>query len=141
MQAMRLRGVRVERIGGARDDRGEDARLTIDGTDTTIQCVSVPLTSTLWASLSDWGEAELRGTAAEVVTMVPQALLHKRSKAAKAILALDMAQIGAVVRPQLAREYRKVFPDPAVEFTFREVWLVGPTERSTLLLSGDQWSA
>lgn len=137
MQAMRAKGLRVERIPGARDDLGEDALLMIEGTKTTIQCVSLPLTSTLWAGLTHQGKAEVHGTAQDVVAMVRQALLHKRGKAADAIVVLDMAQIGAVVRPQLARQYRQAYPDPALEFTFKQVWLVGATEHSTILLSGE----
>jgi hypothetical protein len=56
VQAMRAAGVEVERVGGARDERGEDARLRIGTREVIAQCVSLPSQPGSCRELSGQGE-------------------------------------------------------------------------------------
>lgn len=136
IQAMTTAGLTVERVVGARDDRGEDAKLLIDGKVTSVQCVSVPVDSNRWATLHRDGELRFVGDADAAVALVRDALEHKRDKARGTLLLLDMAQVGAIVAPSLVRGYRAKYPDPEIEFQVAQAWLVGPTARSAVRLSG-----
>jgi hypothetical protein len=135
VQAMKAAGTEVERVGGARDEHGEDARLRVGTREVVVQCVSLPVESRSWQELSEQGEVRLSGTNNEAVSLLREALLHKAQKAKGTLLLLDMAQIGALVSPALVRTYRERFPDPASEFGFEQVWLVGPTTGSSQRLS------
>lgn len=137
IQAMRALGRTVERLGSARDDRGEDEMLLVDGKQTPLQCVSVPVDPTKWAELARQGQVQFEGTIDDAVALVRDALEHKRDRARGTLLVIDMAQLGAVVTPRLVRAYRAAYPDPQPEFHVLEAWLVGPTTRSTQRLSGE----
>jgi hypothetical protein len=132
---MRAAGIQVERVGGARDEHGEDARVRIGKREVVVQCVSLPVEPGSWRELAGQGEVRLSGTINDAVALLRDGLLHKANKAKSTLLVLDMAQIGALVSPALVRAYRARFSDPAVEFGFEQVWLVGPTTRSSQRLS------
>jgi hypothetical protein len=132
--ALRARGDTVERVTDAKDDRGEDAILRINGTSVTVQIVTVPVDSALWRNLALNGEASVKITLDEAVQLIRDALVHKKGKATGTILILHAAHIGAVIGPKLVETYFAAYGDVEEEFGVREAWLVGPTVRSTIRL-------
>lgn len=131
IQALRARGDQVQLLPGGQDDRGEDARLSINGSTTPVQVVSVPVDPSFWKTLSTQGTALKEGAC---VDLVRQALLHKKDKAIGTILVMDVAQVGAIVGPALVNTYYRTYDDPEREFSLQEVWIVGPTVQSTIRL-------
>jgi hypothetical protein len=53
-------------------------------------------------------------------------LMHKRLAKA-ALVALDAANFGALVGRRLVEAYRAKYANPVEEFSFAEVWIIGPT--------------
>jgi hypothetical protein len=66
--------------------------------------------------------------------MVRDALEHKRHTAARTILLLDAEYVGGMVDEQLAAAYLAKHGDPADEFGFKDVWIIGPTNSSSVRL-------
>jgi hypothetical protein len=136
IDALRGAGNDVHALPGARDDRGEDGLLSIDGHEVIVQAVTVPTDPQVWKHLADEGTSTFAGDLEQCVRMIREALEKKRNKAEGTLLALDASQVGAIVGPRLVGAYRTVHRDPVVEFRFREVWIVGPGVRSAVRLSG-----
>jgi hypothetical protein len=131
IQALNARGDQVQLLPGGQDDRGEDGRLSINGSTIPVQVVSVPVDPSFWKELSTRGTALKEG---DGVDLVRQALLHKKDKAIGTFLVMDAAQVGAIVGPALVENYHRAYGDPEREFSLREAWIVGPTLRSTIRL-------
>jgi hypothetical protein len=136
IEALRDRGDQVTLLRGGRDDRGEDALLSINGHQTPVQVVSLPADQSLWRELSSEGMAVREGTHGDTVELVRQALLRKKGKAVNTLLAIDAAQVGAIISHSLVENYRAAYWDPEEEFSLIEAWLVGPTARSAIRLGG-----
>jgi len=94
----------------------------------------LPTDPSLWKDLALHGVGTIIGTREDAVQIVRQALNHKRERATGTILLLDAAHIGAILCPSLVKSYFAVFGDPEIEFSLNEVWIVGPTVRSTIRL-------
>lgn len=131
MQTLKARGDQVQLLPGGQDDRGEDARLLINGRTIYVQVVSIPVDPSFWKTLSTQGTALKEGAC---VDLIRQALLHKKNKANGTILVIDAAQVGAIVGPALVNTYYRTYDDPEREFSLQEVWIAGPTVRSTIRL-------
>jgi hypothetical protein len=121
-------------LAQVRDDRGEDGRLSINGKNVEVQIVSMPADPELWKELSTHSAVSLEGKPDDAVRMVRQALLHKKDKAVGLLLALDAAHVGAIVGPNLVEDYLATHGDPEEEFSLAQVWIVGPTARSSFRL-------
>jgi hypothetical protein len=121
-------------MGDARDDRGEDEIITVDGAKTTVQVVTIPTESRVWSDLRHNGEASLEGTVAEAVALIREALLRKAKRSRGFLLAINASSIGAIVSRPVLEAYFAAYPDPRDEFGFSAVWLVGPTVHSTVAL-------
>ena len=50
------------------------------------------------------------------------------------LLALDASHFGAIVGPNLVDAYFSRYRNPEDEFKFKEVWIIGPTVRSSARL-------
>ena len=134
IQALRRRGDEVMLVTGANDSQGEDALLSINRKRVPVQIISIPADATVWKELSS-GQPTLRsGNIEEAIRLVREALLHKRDKAKGTLLVLDAAHIGAIVGRRLTEGYRAKHGDPEKEFPLVEVWIVGPTIRSSIRL-------
>jgi hypothetical protein len=131
--ALNGQGHQVNRKRGARDDRGEDGLLVVDGHQIEVQ-VTMPTDSEVWETLNATGasspEADLRAQ----VGFVRRALERKANKAKGALVALDATHFGALVGRALVDAYLAEYRSPVEEFSFRDVWIVGPTVRSTVRL-------
>lgn len=70
------------------------------------------------------------------VSLVREALGRKMfQQASGTLLLLDVTLAGVLASPDLVAAYLQKYPSPAQEFRWREVWLVGPTERLALPLA------
>jgi hypothetical protein len=134
IQALQARGDQVILLPGGRDDRGEDGLLSINGRQIQVQVVSLPAEQSLWRELSLRGTALRQGTNRDAVELIRQALVHKKGKAARTLLVLDAAQVGAIIGPSLVMNYHAVYGDPEQEFSLVEAWIVGATARSAIRL-------
>lgn len=123
---------------GSRDDRGEDGVLVVGGVRVAVQIVSLPVEPTIWKDLASKGNVEVSGTIDDAVAMIRRALEHKRGKASGTILALDAAHFAAFIGPALSHAYCERHGSPEDEFGLAEVWLVGPTSRSTCRLNSQK---
>ena len=132
-QALIDNGNEVHWFSDSEDSRGEDGSLSINRKRVPVQIVSIPLDEKLWRQLSKNGTVTTEGVCLE---FVHKALCHKKDKARGTLLVLDAAQFGAIVGTGLVENYFRAYGDPACQFYFREVWIVGPTVRSTIRLYG-----
>ena len=121
-------------VGGDPDHEGEDGLLSINGQTVTIQIVTMPADSTLWKELSLADTASRQGTIDDAVQAVRNALMHKKYNAAGTLLALDAAHVGAIVSPRLVQAYQAMYGEPEEEFSLVEVWIIGPSVRSSIRL-------
>lgn len=127
-------GYDIEAGDDARDDFGEDEILLINGRRTTLQVVTVPSDPAFWKKLNLTGEAALSENRAAALSILRDAIVAKSLKTKGNVLALDVAHVAAIVSPALVKGYLDAFGNPAKEFDFHSVWLVGPTARSTMEL-------
>ncbi len=133
IQLLRASGNEVRSLPGARDDRGEDGLLQLNGRQLTVQIVTTPTDPGLWEELTA-GDASRAGTQGEAVRLLRQTLEHKGLTAKGTLLAIDAGGFGALVGPRLVEAYLAAHGDPAAEFSFNQVWIVGPTARSSVRL-------
>jgi hypothetical protein len=133
-QALRANGHDVLSVGGARDDRGQDGLLSIDGRQVEVQIVSLPVDPQLWKELATRRASARSGDRLVAVKLVRAALEHKAGKAMGTLLALDAAHFGAMVGSKLVDAYISMHGNPADEFSLVDVWIIGPTARSSVRL-------
>jgi hypothetical protein len=99
-----------------------------------LQIVTVPNSPAVWKDLNVQKTAAVSGDQPTAVSLLRDAIVAKSVKAKGTVLALDLTHIGAIANRTLIEAYLAVFGDPAAEFSFEAVWLVGPTPRSTVEL-------
>lgn len=136
LQALRTSGRTASLIEGANDDRGEDGKVVLDGRECVIQIVSVPADPEVWSELARAGHQANNGTLTDAIQALRSALERKRGVASGTLLVLNAAHLGAVLGPMLAQEYIRLYGDPSAEYGLREVWIVGPSARSSFRLVG-----
>jgi hypothetical protein len=68
------------------------------------------------------------------VSFIRRALERKADKAKGALVALDATHFGALVGRALVDAYLAEYRSPVEEFSFRDVWIIGPTVRSSACL-------
>jgi hypothetical protein len=122
---------------GAVDGRGEDGLIDVDGESIPVQIVTLPPDRRLWNQVSR-GRGHLAGEAPKAVALV-RAAIQKKSRldpSAKRCLwlVLDASKVGALCTNVLVGAYLGAHGDPAAEFGFAQVWIVGPTTGTTLPL-------
>lgn len=127
-ERLRSDGGSVVPIAGARDGRGEDGLLIVQGRQLTLQVTSVPSSSTYWREAAQ-GSANTQVDSSRAADWLREALLLKATVDARAntILAIDARHAGVLADPAVAGTYRARFPGPESEFGFAQVWVVGPT--------------
>lgn len=132
--ALRGQGHQVNRKRGARDDRGEDGLLVVDGRQIEVQIVTMPVDPDVWKTLTATGAFSGAGDLHAQVALVRGALERKALSAKGTLVALDAAHFGAIVRRELVDAYLAKYGNPVKEFSFDDVWIVGPTVRSSIRL-------
>ncbi len=133
-QVLRAQGRDIRSVEGARDDRGQDGLLLIDGCQVDVQIVSLPVDPQFGKELATRGAASRSGDRLAAVDLVRAALEHKDLKAKGTLLALDASHFGAIVGSKLVDDYLSMYGNPAVEFSLVGVWIIGPTTRSSVRL-------
>jgi hypothetical protein len=123
----------VNRKGGARDDRGEDGLLVVDGHQIEVQ-VTMATDGEVWETLNATGASSPEGDLHAQVSFIRRALERKADKAKGALVALDATHFGALVGRALVDAYLAEYRSPVEEFSFRDVWIIGPTVRSSACL-------
>jgi len=124
----------VNQTRGAQDENGEDGLLVVDGRQIVTQIVTMPADEKVWRTLNTCGAASLPGDLRAQVGLVRGALERKANKATGALVALDATHFGALVGRKLVDAYLAEYRSPVEEFAFLDVWIVGPTVRSTVRL-------
>jgi hypothetical protein len=121
----------------ARDDRGEDFVLLIDGVRVPVQVAVVPQSPQFWKEASG-GSAVRSFTPAQAVDELRVAVLAKSFVSDKRgiLLALDVRHLAPFAKATIVAAYLEAHPDPAKEYGWREVWLVGPCPKYCVQLSG-----
>jgi hypothetical protein len=125
-------GHEVLQLSGARDHHGQDALLEIDGERTEVQITSIP--QDVWKQLADGKDVVLEGDLDTAVALVRQAVLKMATSGRGVLLAIDAAQVAVFVNSRLVEKYLQRFDDPSQECGYADVWIVGPTTRSTIRL-------
>jgi hypothetical protein len=133
-QVLRANGHDVRSVGGDRDDRGQDGLLSIDGRQVEVQIVSLPVDPQLWQELATRQASSRSGDRLVAVGLVRAALEHKAGRATGILLALDASHFGAMVGSKLVDAYIGMHGNPADEFSLVDVWIIGPTARSSVRL-------
>lgn len=109
------------------------ALLAIEGVQVPIQVVSLPINPQAREALATGKTGVVRDND---VSLVREALGRKMfQQASGTLLLLDVTLAGVLASPDLVAAYLQKYPSPAQEFRWREVWLVGPTERLALPLA------
>jgi hypothetical protein len=133
-QALRGKGHDICSVDGARDEDGQDGLLLVDDRLVEVQIVLLPVDSQLWSELVTDQSSSRGGDQLAAVLWVREALEHKADKARDTLLALDASHVGAIVGPKLVDAYISMHGNPVDEFEFDDVWIIGPTERSSVRL-------
>ena len=133
-QALQEVGRDVSQKPGARDEKGEDGFLIIDGEQAVVQVVSILTDPAVWKELAIRDASFRDGDQRDAIELLRSALEHKKGKATGSLLAIDATHLGAVVGPRLVQEYLSEYGNPSDEFSLKAVWIVGPTARSTFCL-------
>jgi len=124
--ALEAKGHKVSLVEGAKDDRGEDQFIIIDGEQFVIQVVTMPAQDRVWRTLNTQGTFTEAGDRESAVAWMRGALLKKQN-AKGAIVVLDALHFTAVVGPALVDAYLAVHRKPVDEFGFKDAWIVGST--------------
>ena len=124
--ALKREGRDVRRVKGARDERGEDQLISIDGEQCVVQVVTMPVDEDFWRTLNTVGTVKEEGDLKKAVDWVRVALC-KKMNAKGAIVVLDAHHVAALVGRRLVEAYLAVYPKPANEFEFRDAWIIGAT--------------
>jgi hypothetical protein len=134
VQVLRANGHEGSQVDGAQDARGQDALLSIDGHLVAVQIVTLPVDPLLWRALATRGAFSHSGDRLEAVRLVREVLNHKAVKARGTLLALDASHVGALACSELVDAYIGMHGNPADEFSLVAVWIIGPTQRSSICL-------
>ena len=135
IQALQATGRDVRQLDGARDECGEDGLLEVDGLEVGVQIrLCLPVNSQVGSELATRGASSPSGDQPEAVRWIREALKQKANTARGTLLALDASHFGAIVGPNLVDAYFSRYRNPEDEFKFKEVWIIGPTVRSSARL-------
>ncbi len=132
--ALKEQGHEVSRKRGARDEDGEDGLLVVDGRQIVVQIVTMPVDPEVWKTLNACGAFLGAGDLRAQVDLVRGALERKANTAKGTLVALDAAHFGALVGRKLVDAYLAEYRSPVEEFSFLDVWIIGPTVRSSVHL-------
>ena len=127
----------------AKDDRGEDAVLIIDGNRVVLQIVTVKPDVSFWKSVANGaGEASVEISEATkwVNNAVSEKAQHYENKfKSSVILAVDVGHMGVLASVKVGAQYLQIYGDPTIQYGFGGVWLIGPTENNILHLGSSRW--
>jgi hypothetical protein len=139
-QRLQGAGHQVELQPGARDDHGEDAKIVVDGSEYDVQITMAPRDEKFWRDATQ-GSVSQRGNLTAAVTWLRASIMAKgagrRPDAMRdLVLALDTNDTGALSAPHVIDAYITAHGDPAREFGFASVWVVGPTVPCCVRIGG-----
>jgi hypothetical protein len=133
-QVLRENGHDVRSVDGAQDNRGQDGLLLIDGCQVEVQIVLLRVDPRLWGGLAIHQSASRSGDLFVAVRWVREAVKHKEGRATRTLLAPDATHFGAIVCSKLVDAYINKHGNPTEEFSLVDVWIIGPTTRSSVRL-------
>lgn len=125
----------AKQIAGARNDRGEDGLLQLDGNQFALQITAIPPSATFWGQ-SAASSANTTVHVDHAAHWIHYALLSKAGLSSKhaTIVAIDARHVGIAVDPRVVASYNSQYPHVNEQFGFHSVWLVGPTPSHCTLL-------
>ena len=119
----------VEILDGE-DSRGVDRSLVVDGPRFVFQVTIAPQAGEFWQQASR-SSATTQVPPPQAAAWLRQAIVAKAgapaAQDAPVLLAVDARHAGVVAMPPLLQEYLGRYGDPALEYGFASVWVVGPT--------------
>ena len=131
-------GHKVEILAGE-DARGVDRFFVVNGERFVFQVTIAPQASDFWQEASR-SSATTQVPPPHAAGWVRTAVIAKSDAPAiqdvPVLLAVDARHAGVVAMPELVREYLGRYGDPAQEFGFASVWVVGPTADYCTRLGG-----
>ena len=130
-QRLQAGGLGVSIQTTARDDRGEDAILSVGSVSYTVHFVTSPSVPEFWREASV-SSAVTRVQAEQAVQWLRSSLEMKASSSPReqrvtTLLAIDVRHAGVLASKSVIDAYLTMFTPPAQEFAFASVWIVGPT--------------
>lgn len=127
----------------AKDDRGEDAVLIIDGNRIVLQIVTAKPDASFWRSVAN-GAGETSVEISEAVKWINDAISEKAQHYQEKIkssmlLAVDVGHMGVLASSRVSVQYLHIYGDPKIQYGFGAVWLIGPTENNIAKLGNSIW--
>lgn len=129
MERLTRSGHIVEILDGE-DSRGVDRSLIVDGERFVFQVTIAPQAREFWQQASH-SSATTRVPPTQAADWLREAIIAKggapATQDAPVLLAVDARHAGAMAMPPLVKEYLGRYGDPAREYGFASVWVIGPT--------------
>jgi hypothetical protein len=129
--------------GRARDDRGEDAVLIIDGNRIVLQIVTLCPEQGFWRNVANGGgkaSVEISETTKWLNNAISEKAQHYQNKfKSSMLLAVDVGHMGVLANTNVGVHYLQTYGDPTTQYGFGGVWLIGPTENNILYLGNSRW--
>lgn len=127
----------------ARDDRGEDGVLIIDGNRVVLQIVTVRPNASFWKSVAQ-GEGKASVKLSRATEWINNAVSEKAQRyqnelKPSMLLAADVGHMGVLASSRVGAHYLQTYGDPTIKYGFGGVWLIGPTENNILHLGSSRW--
>lgn len=127
----------------ARDNRGEDGILIIDGNHVTLQIVTVKPDESFWKSVAS-GAGKASVEISEAISWIDNAVSGKAQHyqnefKSSMLLAVDVGHMGVLANSVVGAQYLQTYGDPTIQYGFGGVWLIGPTENNILRLGNSRW--
>lgn len=127
----------------ARDNRGEDGILIIDGNHITLQIVTAKPDASFWKSVAN-GAGKASVEISEAINWINNAVSGKAQRyqnefKSSMLLAVDVGHMGVLASSIVGVQYLQTYGDPTIQYGFGGVWLIGPTENNILRLGNSRW--
>ena len=133
-QLLEAEGKDVSPRNDAQDDRGVDGVMDINGNTVEVQIVTLPAGSSLWYKLANDQNVSLIGDRYQAVSLIRDALERKANKYKGDYLVHDSSHEGVFADTNLVDGYISKYGNPADEFSIKEVFIIGPTVKSSIRL-------
>lgn len=129
----------------SQDNLGEDGVLIIGNEKVIIQIVTMKPNDTFWKDVVH-GKGEftfnLNEAASRIMSTISRKARHYKNKdnsTKNMLLAIDVGHFGTLASSEFTDLYLSNYMDPATEFGFGAVWLIGPTENNIFYLGTSHW--
>jgi hypothetical protein len=136
-EKLRAEGLEVSMSAGI-DSRGEDSLLRTGASTFVVQMVTTPSVPEFWRQAnmaSAIADVDLSGAAEWLhSTLEQKARVIPPPQRATTLLAIDARHASVVAEKVVVERYLDKFGDPASEYGFASVWIVGPTGRQSIKL-------